>query len=63
MGGTCLVVQWLELGAFTPAGSDSIPGQGTKILQSAWYSQKDKEINKQANKQEMKWAQEVCTAS
>ena len=29
--GTCLVVQWLRLHASNVRGTDSIPGQGTKI--------------------------------
>ena len=57
MGGTSLAVQWLGLGSFTPVGLDLIPGQGTKILQAAWCSQKE------MNKREMKWAQKVCMAS
>ena len=32
--------QWLGLGAFTAMVPGSIPGQGTKILQAAWCSQK-----------------------
>ena len=39
--GNSLVVQWLELGAFM-AGPGSFPGQGTEILQAAWYGQKNK---------------------
>ena len=57
VGGTSLAVQWLGLGSFTPVGLDLIPGQGTKILQAAWCSQKE------MNKREMKWAQKVCMAS
>ena len=35
--GNSLVVQWLELGAFTAKGVGSITGWGTKILQTeAW---------------------------
>ena len=33
---TSLAVQWLELHAFTRRGPGSIPGQGTKIPQTAW---------------------------
>ena len=34
--GISLVVQWLELRAFTAKGVGSIPGQETKILQATW---------------------------
>ena len=37
-----LVVQWLDLGAFTTEGPGSIPGQGKKILQVVWHSKKKK---------------------
>ena len=37
-----MVVQWLRLGAFTAMGPGSIPGQGTKIAQAVWCSQKKK---------------------
>ena len=37
--GSSLVVQWLALTAFTARTLDSIPGQGTKILQATWCSQ------------------------
>ena len=40
--GNSLVVQWLGLCAFTAMGLGSIPGQGMKILQAAWHSQKIK---------------------
>ena len=33
---TSLAVQWLGLHAFTRMGTGSIPGQGTKIPQTAW---------------------------
>ena len=36
------MVQRLGLGAFTDAGPGSIPGWGTKILQTAWCDQKKK---------------------
>ena len=36
------MVQWLGLGAFTAMVPGSIPGRGTKILQAAWCSQKQK---------------------
>ena len=37
-----MVVQWLALYIFIAWGLGSIPGQGTKILQVIWYSQKKK---------------------
>ena len=43
MLGNSLVVQWLGLCASTAGGASSIPGQGTKILQTVWCGQK-KEI-------------------
>ena len=38
--GTSLVIQWLGLHAFTAGGTGSIPGWGTKILQTTWCGQK-----------------------
>ena len=40
--GTSLAVQWLRLHASTAWGTGSFPGQGTKIPQAAWPSQKKK---------------------
>ena len=40
--GNSLVVQWLEFHVSTAEGPGSIPGQGTKIPQAAWRSQKRK---------------------
>ena len=37
--GNSLAVQWLGLCAFTAAGLDSIPGQGTKIPLALWCGQ------------------------
>ena len=37
---TSLSVQWLEFGVFTAMAPSSIPGRGTKILQTAECSQK-----------------------
>ena len=37
-----LVLQWLGLGTFIVKGPGSVPCQGTKILQAAWYGQKEK---------------------
>ena len=37
-----LVLQWLGLGTFIVKGPGSVPRQGTKILQAAWYGQKEK---------------------
>ena len=33
--GSSLVVQWLELCAFTAKGTGSVPGQGTNIIEAA----------------------------
>ena len=41
-----LVVQWLRLCTFTAKGPGSIPGQGTKIPQAVWSSQKKKKPGK-----------------
>ena len=49
--GTYLVVQWLGLHAFTAKGAGSLPGQGTKITQDVWHSQKKK---KNLNKNKVK---------
>ena len=39
------MVQWLELQASTAGSASSVPGQGAKILQVAWYVQNnDKKI-------------------
>ena len=38
IAGNSLAFQWLGLHAFTAEGMDPIPGQGTKILQTSWYS-------------------------
>ena len=40
--GNSLVAQWLELGTFTAEGEGSIPGQGTKILQTKGVQPKKK---------------------
>ena len=39
-GGNSLAAQSLRLNSFTAVGPDLIPGQGTKIPQAMWYSQK-----------------------
>ena len=44
-----LAVQQLGLHAFTPEGSCSLPGQGTKIPQAAQHGQK--QINQKTNQQ------------
>lgn len=41
--GNSPVVLWLELLASTAGGPDLILGQGTKILQATWGSQKKEE--------------------
>ena len=51
--GNSLVVQWLGLCALTAEGPVSIPGQGTKILQAVWCSQKKKERKKKKEKENM----------
>ena len=48
--GNFLAVQWLGLLAFTAEGSGSVPGQGTKILQAMWHSQKKNYISIKAGK-------------
>ena len=51
--GNSLAVPWLGHGAFTAKGLGSIPGQGTKISQAAWHSQKQTnkhKTNKKTNK-------------
>ena len=40
--GTSLAVQWLGLCASIARGTGSNPGQGTKIPQATWHSQKKK---------------------
>ena len=44
--GTSLVVQWLRLQACTAGGTDSIPGQGTKIPHAAQCGRKKKKEKK-----------------
>ena len=45
-----LAVQWLKLGTLTAGVLGWIPGQGTKIPQAAWHSQKKKSISEQPEK-------------
>ena len=47
--GNSLVVQWLEIHAFTDECEGSIPRQGTKIPQAMRCSQKNKKQNKGGN--------------
>ena len=42
--GNFLMVQWLELCAFTAEGLGSIPGQGAEISQAVWCSRKKKKL-------------------
>ena len=45
--GNSVAVQWLGLGASTAGGTGSIPGQGTRIPQAAWWrgqKKKKKEV-------------------
>ena len=39
--GNSLVIQWLELHDFTVKGPGSLHGQGTKIPQAVWHSQRN----------------------
>ena len=48
------MVQWLILGAYTAWGTGSIPGQGIKIPDAAWYDQ-----IKQTNKQKKQMAARI----
>ena len=48
MGKILLVVQWLRLCSANAGDRGSIPGQGTKILHSAWQSPK---MNKKKKKE------------
>ena len=48
MGKIFLVVQWLRLCSANARDRGSIPGQGTKILHSAWQSPK---MNKKKKKE------------
>ena len=50
-----LVVQWLGLCAFTAEGLGSIPGQGTKIPQATWHSQRIKKKNRRYVQQLKLW--------
>ena len=43
--GNCLSVQWLGLSASTTRGTDLIPGQGTKILDSSQGGKKKNKKN------------------
>ena len=46
---TSLAVQWLRFWAFTTGGTDSIPGQVTKILHVTWHGQKTFKKRKTTN--------------
>ena len=52
-----LGVQWLGLGALTTVAPSSIPGLGTKILQTAQCSQNKKKETKDNNQN---WASTVA---
>ena len=43
-GGTSLVVEWLRLCAANAGGMGLNPGQGTKIPQATWCSQKKRRL-------------------
>ena len=45
--GTFLAIQWSGLCAFSTEGPDSIPGQGTKILQAPQCGQKERKKRKE----------------
>ena len=45
--GTFLEIQWSGLCAFSAEGPDSIPGQGTKILQAPQCGQKERKKRKE----------------
>ena len=45
MLGTSLLVQWLRLCTPNSGGTGLIPGRGTKIPHSMWFSQKKKKRN------------------
>ena len=47
--GNSLAVQWLGLCTFTAEFGGSVPGQGTKITQTAWCGKKKKKIMKLVN--------------
>ena len=47
------MVQWLGLCACIDGGLGSIPGQGTKIPKSMWYSQNKTNINKRKQREPM----------
>ena len=55
MDGHSLVVEWLELHAFTAEGPGSIPDRGTKIQQAARCSQKKKKKKKKKEPMEGRW--------
>ena len=46
-----MVVQWLALYIFIAWGLGSIPGQGTKILQVIWYSQKKEKYSQEDDRE------------
>ena len=48
--GSSLLVQWLELSAFTAEGPGSIPAQGTKIPKAMWHGQNGGKEAKQKEK-------------
>ena len=54
--GTSLAVQWLRLHTPNAGDTDSIPGQGTKILHAAWHGPKKPESK--AKKRKWQWHEE-----
>ena len=68
--GNSLAAHWLGLCSFTAKGPDSIPGQGTKILQTTQHGQKEREKNEWKKKKEnllhiikIKWTKDQQTVS
>ena len=58
MLGISLVIQWLRLCTSIARGTDSITGQGTKILHVSWCNQKKKKKKVTAKKSNYMLAQE-----
>jgi len=54
---TSLVVQWLSLCTSTTGDMDWIPGWGTKILHTMWYSQKTKKVEFHGKENKYNWFQ------
>ena len=67
--GNSLAVHWLGLCTFTAEGPDSIPGQGTKILQTVQHGQKERKKMNGKKKESLlhivkiKWTKDWQTVS